>query len=608
MNRRQLALIAGALLLAVVTMALKCGDTAPTVPVVTPPTVPVYQNAEVPVKFVSEQAQDKNVKYVVDWGDGTTDTSAIDYPSGTEATLRHVWASPGSYEVKALAYVAEKPDLASDWSEPKTVTIGANSSPTGVMITYAPLNTARNRDTRFEAIAEDPEGDSVAYQFNYGGSLGSWTAFVPSGTPGEDFYKFRSLGEYYVKARARDHKGSMSGWSDSVMVKVDTTGVVVWAWLSPDEDEGEPLGSALVMMVGEEEIAYVGAADLYGKFFGVKIVDGKTRYRSSSTDEDYYSGHPAYVATTGNIIVGCEDGRLYAFSTSLSTRWKYPSSGDPDFIEWGVPAVNGNKIYCTRDDDMVHYLTDNGASANYGAGYSVRGIVDNPVIDNVGQVIVVTDSGRVLVLSDNLNTVVWDTLLNENGRRLSSPVIASGGIVLIGDIDGNVYALNSDRTLKWKAQVTGEANGIVVGSGAVYVATGAGRLYRLNPETGATVWNIALTGATEVETSPVLAANGMIYVHDDQDQVHCVKQEDGSYVWICQCEDYLSPARRPGRRGTRDFENSPYSPGLSSGGDIIVVGADALYCVAGYTEGTLALTAWPKWQGGMHNTGKAGSF
>jgi outer membrane protein assembly factor BamB len=611
MNRRQLILVAGATLLAIVTMALKCGDQPPTVPEITAPSGTVYQNAELAFKFKSTQPQEKNVKYVVNWGDGRTDTSTLDYPSGTEATLRHTWVNAGDFEVKALAFVADKPDLASDWSGPKSVTIGANAAPTGVAITYIPLNTAKNRDTRFEAIATDPEGDSVAYQFDYnstgGGDLGSWTALVPSGTPGEDIHKFSRLGEYWVKVRARDHKGSVSAWTDSSRIMVDTTGVVLWAWVSPDEDEGPAIGSPLVMMRDADELVYVGAEDEFGRFYGIKTIDGRRKVSGSgATPEEYFTGHPAYVASTGNIIVGCEDGELYAFNKSLTSQWRYPRAAEPTNIEWGVPAINGTKVYCTRDDDKIYYLTDNGSSATYQAAYTVRGIKGNPVIDNAGNVIVVTDTGRILILDGNLTTVVWDTLLNGDGKALMSPVIG-GTDIYVGDEVGNVYALRADRSLKWKTSVIGEAGAIVLGTGAVYVATGSGRLYRLNPETGAPVWNVTLTGENEVAVSPILTANGFIYVHDDQDALHCLKQDDGSYVWICYCDE-AGPTRSPGRRAGRDFENPAYSPALTSRGDIVIVGIDALYLVAGYTEGTLAPAPWPKWQGGVYNTGKAGSF
>ena len=612
MNRRNFAIVVGAVLLAVVAVGLKCGDDPPTIPTITPPEGTVYQNADVSFKFMSTQPQDKNVKYVVDWGDGTVDTSAIDYSSGVEATLKHTWTTPASYDVKAMALLADDPTLASDWSEATSVTVGANESPAVPGIVYAPLQTARNRDTKFTAMTTDPEGDSVAYQWQYdcvGGDLGGWTDFHTGGVPVDDYNKFSKIGTVFVKVHAKDIKGSIGPWSDSVMVKIDTTGVVVWTWITPDEDEGNANGSALVLMNGEKELVYIGGEDELGKFYCVNIVDGKTEKRGSGIEaEEIFTGHPAFCHQTGNIIVGNEDGELYGFDKSLSRKWNWPDSNNNiTSIEWGVPAINGNKVYCTRDDDKLYCFTDNGGSVTYNASYYIMGITGNPVIDNAGNVIVANDSGKLYKLSGNLSTVVWQVQLNTNYHSINSPVLGATGTIYCGDEDGNVYALNpADGSEVWKVAVNGEVNGIVLGSGAIYTTTGSGRVYRLNPADGSTVWNIPLTGGPDILTSPILTANGLMYVHDDQDMLHCLKQADGVLVWQCNCEEYAPAGGR--RRGRRDMEYPAYSPGITSTGDIIVVGSDALYCVAGYTDGTLATSAWPKWQGGMYNTGKSNSW
>jgi len=48
---------------------------------------------------------------------------------------------------------------------------------------------------------------------------------------------------------------------------------------------------------------------------------------------------------------------------------------------------------------------------------------------------------------------------------------------------------------------------------------------------------------------------------------------------------------------------------MLSDGNVVIVGEDAVYCVAGYEDKKLQTTApWPKWQKNSHNTGKAGSW
>ncbi len=55
------------------------------------------------------------VKYVFDWGDGTTSWTGLDYlSSGVESSVSHKWMKPGVYQIKAAAL--DDKGLISDWS------------------------------------------------------------------------------------------------------------------------------------------------------------------------------------------------------------------------------------------------------------------------------------------------------------------------------------------------------------------------------------------------------------------------------------------------------------------------------------------------------------
>ncbi len=68
----------------------------------------------------------------------------------------------------------------------------------------------------------DPEGDSVSYQFNWGGSgdTSVWSSFVPSGDSVKMTHAWATAGTYSVTARARDNKGNVSDWSAALTVTV----------------------------------------------------------------------------------------------------------------------------------------------------------------------------------------------------------------------------------------------------------------------------------------------------------------------------------------------------------------------------------------------------
>ena len=55
------------------------------------------------------------VKYVFDWGDGTTSWTGLEYlVSGEESSVSHKWMQPGAYQIKAAAL--DDKGLISDWS------------------------------------------------------------------------------------------------------------------------------------------------------------------------------------------------------------------------------------------------------------------------------------------------------------------------------------------------------------------------------------------------------------------------------------------------------------------------------------------------------------
>jgi outer membrane protein assembly factor BamB len=53
--------------------------------------------------FVTTDPNEDDVTYVVDWGDGTPESTLGPVPSGREATATHAWAAKGRYVIKAKA-------------------------------------------------------------------------------------------------------------------------------------------------------------------------------------------------------------------------------------------------------------------------------------------------------------------------------------------------------------------------------------------------------------------------------------------------------------------------------------------------------------------------
>jgi len=351
------------------------------------------------------------------------------------------------------------------------------------------------------------------------------------------------------------------------------------------------------------------------KFFQVRASNGRDLHNTATKfGEDDFTGGSALCAVTGNVMVGGEDGELYALSIAdLTHTWEWPNKSPQDsltYIPWGAPAINGSDIYIGRDNDSLYKFTDAGSSVILGPVYDVDGatVIDAPAVGADGSVYFGTDSGYLIRIDANLAAPIWRAHLVPVGE-IHSPIIGSDGTVYCApDSPPALYAVRPDGTIKWTATLDGIGARPALGRSALFVGTDMGTAYSIDPLTGSINWQKSLTQDYSFSTTPIVAANGYAYFQDDGAVLYCLDQADGTLIWSCDCDSYLPGGRRGGnspRPGKRGLTHYAPNPSITSTGDIIVVGRAAVFCVAGYSQGPLdPAAAWPKWQKNLSNTGK----
>jgi hypothetical protein len=153
-----------------------------------------------------------SIEYRYDWGGVVTEWGA--------AGQSHSWSAAGQYVVKAQARDSLKEESA--WSGGKTVTISQNSSPTTPTTPSSGVSTALvNMAITFSTAASDPNGDTLEYRYDWGGSvLSDWGAAIQSKS-------WSAAGQYTVKAQARDSLKTESGWSGGKTVTISNPAPVV---------------------------------------------------------------------------------------------------------------------------------------------------------------------------------------------------------------------------------------------------------------------------------------------------------------------------------------------------------------------------------------------
>lgn len=140
------------------------------------------------------------------------------------ANLTTTTYSPGvllkntTYFWQIVAYSATQESAASPiW----VFTTAPDTPPFQPTVLAGPIAAGKGILLNFTAIAPDPEGDQVYYQWNWGdGNLSEWFGPYAFGDHAIASYKYKNNGSYLITVRAKDVYGQTSVWSASYQVSV----------------------------------------------------------------------------------------------------------------------------------------------------------------------------------------------------------------------------------------------------------------------------------------------------------------------------------------------------------------------------------------------------
>lgn len=202
---------------ATLVMLASCGWPAePTVPRVSGPSS--SQPTETLVfRAVSVDRNCDNISYRFDWGDGAEPQWSPELAAGETMRVRHTYVETGRFEIRVRA--RDETGLESGTSDPLAVNVAWR----GPFVAGRPEGTAMAwPDTvlHFNVVAGHVRAESVSVQFDWGDTLGTWGPWSPAGVRVADSHAYRRVGSYPVRARARDRSGSISPWSDTVLLQI----------------------------------------------------------------------------------------------------------------------------------------------------------------------------------------------------------------------------------------------------------------------------------------------------------------------------------------------------------------------------------------------------
>jgi outer membrane protein assembly factor BamB len=298
-------------------------------------------------------------------------------------------------------------------------------------------------------------------------------AINPDGT---EKWRYKTGGEIWATpAIAEDGTIYIGSWDD-YLYAINPDGTLKWCFLTYDDI----LSSCAI---GTDGTIYFGAMgpENNGSIYAL-YPDGTEKWH-------YDTGHWVFsspaIGSNGTIYIGSSDCYLYALWPNGTLRWRFLTG---DEIRAHPSIADDGTIYIGSYDHYLYAINPDGTEK---WKFNSAGGNNCPTIDEDGTVYVATDYLYAL----NLNgSVKWNFDFGTDiwvGK--SSPAISADGIIYVGTHigigeGGEIIAVNSDGTERWRKLITGTILGWVDSSpaigedGTVYIGSIACYLHAFGPQ------------------------------------------------------------------------------------------------------------------------------
>ncbi|MFX1391410.1 MAG: hypothetical protein ACFE9Z_15200 [Promethearchaeota archaeon] len=203
-----------------------------------------------PYTATSSDPLSQNIRYIFDWGDGTSYTSSW-VQSGTLVSGYHIYNTPG---IKTLTITVEN---IHGYCKSKSIQINViNSAPNKPNTPTGPSEGEVENYYTFSFRTTDPEGHNIRYQVDWGDGS-TWTSgWVSSGTTVSKTHKW-TVGAadcgipYSVKVRAQDIYGAWSSWSNCKVICIseadDGGGIIITPFMTDISSEDKKVTDSKIL-------------------------------------------------------------------------------------------------------------------------------------------------------------------------------------------------------------------------------------------------------------------------------------------------------------------------------------------------------------------------
>lgn len=221
------------------------------------------------------------------------------------------------------------------------------------------------------------------------------------------------------------------------------------------------------------------------------------------------------IGSNGTIYtVDASDG-LFAINKQGKKLWSY----QPDRLTCSSPAIAPDgTIYVIDSDDNLYAIKPEGELLwKYPAGKDIN---YDPVTGIDGTVYIGTENSLLAV--DKIGDKLWEYNLPD--AAINRPSLANDGTIIITCADNNIYAINSDGSLKWNYNTNGNVTSptTIDAAGSIYFGTkpDSAKIISISNQ-GQLLWEYPLwLGYVQ----PVIGADGTLYVGTAEGKIYALTE------------------------------------------------------------------------------------
>lgn len=321
-----------------------------------------------------------------------------------------------------------------------------------------------------------------------------------------------------------------------------------WAGLSADGETAylaeKTLVYALQMDNGNVRWQYPeDGGDAKEAFFSNPVLtdDGQLLIASAGTNHSLLSLNPANgklnwnfteaegawiaspLAVNDKVYAPNTDGKLYALDMDGNFLWAKKIGGPL----WAQPVSDGEKLYISSLDH--HLYTFDLAKEEVVWQTEISGAAPgSPTLDENGNLYLGSFGSKIEAIDGTSHKILWS--VDTEGWVWSAPSL-DGEILYTGDLEGNIYAINTaDGNLAWGPI---QPNGTIISSPLVMddfivFGTETGSAYAVDKE-GKILWQQAVGG--RLYTTPVYGSDRILFSPMESDSILVALDFEGNQVW-----------------------------------------------------------------------------